>query len=260
MKTILSAVLLCIFANFNSYAQSQTGNVVLIEEFTETGCGACSQYDSAFQALTNFNADKVTVLNYHCFYQLDTFYTYNRSCDSRYSFYQITDGYPTVMVNGKRPGGGKSAHMARVNQQVINTTYNVPPQFKLEISSEATDKNNPHSISIKVKATSLINNPSKDLKVFVAVTENNINYFERYHAKTPNGIEKFNHIIRAMLPDTGATAIGVQKIGKVNQIKVSYINDDKAIDFKEVRLVAFVQDMNTREILGTVVTTENPFK
>ncbi len=260
MKVIISTLLVFITLSFNSFSQSQIQNVVLIEEFSETGCGACFQYDSAFTALTSANASKVAVINYHCYYQLDTFYTYNRSCDTRYSFYKITDGYPTAMVNGKKVGTSKSAHLARVNQQAIDNTYKVPSKFKLDISSEAADKNNPHNIFIKVKATSLVDYPTKDLKVFVVVTEDNINYLERYKTKAANGIENFSHIIRAMLPDTGATSIGAQKSGKVNNIKVSYVNDDKAVDYKQVRIIAFVQDMNTREVLGTTVTTEHPFK
>ncbi len=260
MKLIISTFLVCITFTFNSFSQSQIQNVVLIEEFSETGCGACFQYDSAFTALTTANAAKVAVINYHCYYQLDTFYTYNRSCDTRYSFYKITDGYPTAMVNGKKVGMSKNAHLARVNQQAIDNTHKVPSKFKLDISTEAADKNNPHNIFIKVKATSLVDYPTKDLKVFVVVTEDNINYLERYKTKAANGIENFSHIIRAMLPDTGATSIGAQKAGKVNNVKVSYVNDDKAVDSKQVRIIAFVQDMNTREVLGTTVTTETPFK
>src|SRR6187549_2264384 len=84
------------------YSAAQNKNVVLIEEFTETGCGACSQYDSSFQALIKANEDKVALLNYHCFYQLDTFYTYYKACDQRYSVYKLS-GYPSGAANGKLP-------------------------------------------------------------------------------------------------------------------------------------------------------------
>ena len=94
--------------------------------------------------------------------------------------------------------------------------------------------------------------------MFVVITENNINYEQRYHSKSTNGLNEFNHIMRAMLPDTG-NVIGAQTEGQVNKLKVNFTNDDKEINFKEVRIVVFIQDYDTREILGTAVTKEHPF-
>ena len=72
----MKKILLLISISFYSLiALSQTGRRVLVEEFSETGCGACAEYDSAFQVMTNANADKISVINYHCFYMLDTFFT-----------------------------------------------------------------------------------------------------------------------------------------------------------------------------------------
>ena len=96
------------------YSSAQSGNMVLVEEFTETGCGACAEYDSSFQVFTNANADKIALINYHCFYALDTFYTYYKACDKRYNYYGAS-GYPSAMANGKEPGKG-SSHLSYVNQ------------------------------------------------------------------------------------------------------------------------------------------------
>ena len=136
------------------FAFAQTNNVVLIEEFTETGCGACSQYDSSYQVLTNANADKVAVLNYHCFYSEDPFTKYTKAGDQRYAFYQIKDGFPSAMVNGKKPGI-TSAHLLYVNAPLINRTYNQPAQFKIEVKSVSTGKGTAHIAAIEVNATSL---------------------------------------------------------------------------------------------------------
>jgi hypothetical protein len=243
---------------FSFAANAQTGNRVLIEEFTETGCGACSQYDSAFQALTNANAEKVAVLNYHCFYALDTFYTYNKACDTRYAQYDLT-GFPSAAVNGKKPSPS-SGHLSYVNQSLIDKLYDTPPQFKFDIKCKASNKGNSHSTKITVTATALKDYEGKDLRLLVVATENNINHEQRYHAKAVNGVNEFNHIVRAFLPDKEGTPIGDQKSGKVNTVKVAFTNDDKEINFKEVRIVAFIQDSKTHEIIGSAVTTEHPFK
>ena len=239
------------------YSSAQVGSVVLVEEFSETGCGACAEYDSAFKAITNASSEKIAVINYHCFYMLDTFYQYNKACDQRYMFYKL-NGFPQAMSNGL-PGEGKSTHITGITSSHINSLYNKAPQFKFEISSTSTGKNKIHSTGIKVKVKALKDNPGKDLRLFIAVTENNINHFERYHAKSVYGINEFDHILRAFLPGVDGTPIGAQKTGKTKIVKASFTNDDKEINYKEVRLVVFVQDYITKEVLGAAVTKAHPF-
>jgi hypothetical protein len=236
----------------NTFAQ--TGNVVLVEEFSETGCGACAEYDSAFQALTDKKAEKVAVISYHCFYSLDTFFTYNKAGDQRYSFYQIRSGFPSAMINGKKPG--ETSHLYFVNAPLIDTMYKEPPQFILEVKCVRSEKNKVKGAVLSIKATTLKDNPSKDLRLFVVATENNINYKEKYHTSAPNGLNNFNHIMRAILPDTNGMVISPLTKGKVNKAKVSYTNDDREINFKEVEFVVFVQNVATKEVLGATVVKE----
>ena len=250
-------ILISLFIINNLYSSAQNGSVVLIEEFTETGCGACSQYDSAFQALTDLNADKVAVINFHCYYALDTFYMYNMSCDRRYSDYKLS-GYPSATANGMK-GIPSSGHLAYINQSLIDRLYNQPPKYKIDLTS-SKGKDGNHSIKINVNATALKDVEGEDIRLFVVVTENNIDHEKRYNKKATNGINEFNHIMRAFLPNVEGTKIGKQKNGKVNMVEVKYTNDDKEINYKEVQLVAFVQDMNTLEVLGAMATKEHPFK
>lgn len=257
MKTRILLGLL--FTVYCIAAKAQTGNVVLIEVFTETGCGACSQYDSSFNAITNASADKIAVISYHCFYSGDPFYTFNKTGDQRYSFYQMKEGYPSAIINGKKPGI-TSSHLTYVKAPLIDKSYNQPQQFKFEIGCMPSGKGDVHSATINVKATALKDNSGKDLRLFVVATENNINYKERYHSPAVNGLNDFNHIMRAMLPDTNGIAIGAQIIGNVNKIKVTYINDNKETNFNEVQFVVFIQDINTKEIFGTAVSKEHLLK
>ena len=92
MKRNILVTLLFLVPTLFAFAQSN--NVVLIEDFTETGCGACSEYDSSFSVLMNKNADKVAVINYHCLYSEDAFNKYSKTGDQRYAFYGIKDGFP----------------------------------------------------------------------------------------------------------------------------------------------------------------------
>lgn len=249
---ILLFIILC------SQAFSQLSRKVLIEEFTETGCGACFVSDSSFQALTTSYADKIAVINYHCYYMLDTFYQYNKACDSRYSFYQL-NGYPSGTANGKTPVN-TSSHLSLITGSLIQSFYNQPPQFNFNISCKPIGKSGTHSTEISLKAISLTQNVDTNLHMFIAVTENNINHQERYHTKAVNGVNEFNHILRALLPDNDGRAIGAQKPGTENTLKVIFNNDDREVKFNNVRLVVFIQNMLTREILATEVTTDHPFQ
>ena len=254
MKKLILALLL--FSGIQ-LTNAQNGRVVLIEEFTETGCGACLQYDSSFQALTNLNADKVAVINFHCYYALDTFYMYNMSCDKRYSDYKLS-GYPSVAVNGMKPIPS-SGHIAYVTQSLIDRLYNQPPKFNIEVTTKK-GKGKGNMTIIQVDATSLNDLESDSINLFVVVTENNINHEQRYKKKSVNGVNEFNHIMRAFLPDINGTSIGKQLKGKVNTVEVVYTNDDREMNFNEVRLVAFVQDLKTMEVLGAFATKAHPFQ
>lgn len=258
MKKI--ALLQASTAVFCFFALAQNGRVVLVESFVETGCSACAQYDSAFQAVTRAHADKVAVISFHCYYKLDPFYTYCKACDKRYADYKL-EGYPSAMVNGKMPvPNSTTAHLSFVNAGRINTLYNQPPLFRFDVQSTPTGQDGVHSAAIEVTATALEENSSEDLRLYVVITENNINYEQRYGSKAVNGLNEFNHIVRAMLPDPEGTAIGAQTKGKVSKVKVTFTNDDSEINYKEVRIVTFIQDNVTKEVLGASVTKEHPFQ
>lgn len=239
-------------------AAAQTDRVVLIEEFVETACSACAQYDSAFQALTKANEDKIAVINFHCHYSLDPFYTFNKSCDKRMELYGFS-GFPSAMMNGMEPSKG-SSHLSYVKQPNIDRLYNQKPLLEFKIKSSSAGGDSAHTAYIKVNIKALEDVPGKDLRVYVVVTENNINYEKRYGAKSVNGINEFNHIMRAMLPSSEGTVVGAMQKGMTAYVNVTFTNDDKEINYEEVRIVAFVQDNETKEVYGAAVTKDHPFR
>jgi thiol-disulfide isomerase/thioredoxin len=249
-------LLVCFLLSSASF--SQNGNPVLIETFSETGCGACAAYDSAFQAVVNANAEKVILISYHCYYSLDKMYQYNKLCDGKYGYYDI-NGFPGVIVNGRKPIKS-SSHMTYIKSPLIEEQYNTEKKFDFDIRFKPTGKGNVHSTEITVNATPLKASESKDLRLFVVITENNIDYEKRYNEKSVNGINEFNHIMRAFLPDSNGTTIAADKAGMPSTVTVSYTNDDKEINYKEVQVVVFVQDVKSKEVLGAATRKENPFE
>jgi hypothetical protein len=162
------------------------------------------------------------------------------------------------MMNGKQPVPA-SSHLSYVNSARINALYNQPPLFNIVVKCKPVPEGG-NSIKINVNVTPLEDIPNENLRVHVVITENNIDYEKRYGKKSVNGVNEFNHIMRAMLPDAQGIPIAPQKKGIKTTTSVDYTNDDKEINFKEVRIVVFVQDETTKEVLGAVVTKEAPIQ
>ncbi len=255
MKIISPLIFALTILSFCSFAQK--GNPVLIETFSETGCGACAAYDSAFQAVIKANAEKVVVINYHCYYTMDSLYQYNKICDQKYGYYDIK-GFPGAMINGQMPNS-TSSHMTYITSAVIDKHYNTDKLFDFDITFKPKKNKENHSVDILINTTSLKESPGQDLRLYVVITEDNIDYEKRFKTKSTNGKNDFSDIMRTYLPDSGGTALNAYKSGMMSSIKVNYTNDDKNIDYKEVQVVVFVRDVATKKILGVATKKEGMF-
>jgi hypothetical protein len=254
----MKKLIILLLTLFSINTSAQTNNVVLIEVFTETGCGACAQNDSAFQSIVKENEGKVAVIAFHCYYSLDRFYQYNKACDQRYVYYGLK-GYPSATVNGAK-AGGTSEHLAYVTTPVIDKIYSKPKQFDISISTKGNMQGDKHTTEINVNTKSLNDFSEKDLRLFVAVTESNIDYEKRFKEKAVNEVKIFNNIFRTFLTDSLGKPMKNIHVNKENMEKFVLKSEDTGINYEEVRIVAFIQDINSKEILGAAVSRKNPFK
>jgi hypothetical protein len=246
------AILLILFSILVNNLFAQERNVVLIESFSETGCGFCAKEDSAYNALMRSKYDKVAVINYHCFYKLDTFYQYNKASDHRYLYYKLK-GVPAGLINGLYPVKF-SSYITFIKSELIDSLYSKPPQINFQVSYSPFSKNNSNGTKIKIKGTALKDIPLDSLSLFVVVTESNINHIERYKKKSVYGINEFDHIMREMLTGKEGKLIGKLEKGKTFSTSLTYTNNDATINFKETQVIVFLQDLTSGEVFGTTVS------
>ena len=206
------------------------------------------------------NADKAILIAYHCNvdpkpYEDDSLAT-NETRD-RLKYYGFTY-VPYARLNGLSPGGSSSAYS--VTDSKIQSEYQKEPVFSFEIVGSITGTD-PHTCDITVTATALKDYSSNGgLNLFAIVVENDIDFKTVYGVNAKNGKNDYNHVVRKFLTSTGGTTIGNQDIGKVNTFNFSYENVTKYQNYENLRVIVFIQDMGTKDILGVFETEDHPFQ
>ncbi len=244
------------------------GRVVLAELFTGSECGPCLAADAAYdKLLERYSRTELAVLEYHLHIPRPDPMA-NTNTESRAKFYQVFST-PTSIINGvdKVLGGGprvasKSAfeeYCAAIEQDIAE-----PPRTTISLSDNIAG----NEIHLSVNTT-VDDDTSSHLKLFVVLAEDKIHYqgsntvavhrfVVRKIASPLDGVDFTNG--SAMLETT-------LNISAVSDSLKSYLDQFEARVpggkiFKEKKyeinpanlyLVAFVQNVETKEILQAVV-------
>lgn len=167
---------------------------------------------------------------------------------TRCNFYNFA-GYPTSWLNGKE---------TTVSLSAINTVYSQKPQLDIGITFNSLSTVPPYraQITVKVKPLAAL---SGTFKVFCAITEDSVDYQKVYKVATVNGQKIFNHLVRSMLPNGNGTDLSGVTVNQEKQFTFTYTNDDKHQNYLKTRVVAFVQNTATKDILNAVISPSSPF-
>lgn len=238
-----------------------TGNRVAVAElFTGAQCPPCVAADVASGVLEQtYEPSQVLVLRYHepvpDFDPLANFDTLKR-----FEHYGL-QGTPSVVVNGQ-PIAGVGGFLDQVGGAYRATREAVDPSLtdetaiQLALSAEAGDG----SLTVRADASGLAQDP-KDLRLVVALAE------EQVHMVAPNGIRQHDMVVRSLFghptgvePKDGRLAF--EATVKLDDLKQQLIQEiaalkrqarnqlpERPLDMTELRLVAFVQHAETKEIL-----------
>ena len=101
-KTTLIVASLLMLISLKINAQNE--RILLLESFTNTGCGPCAMYNPGMDALIAANPDKVVAIKYHVNWpsSADPMYLHNTSENgNRVSYYGV-NSVPHVVVDGNR--------------------------------------------------------------------------------------------------------------------------------------------------------------
>lgn len=165
---------------------------------------------------------------------------------------------PYAVFNGRNAGNNYNANS--ITDNLIQTEFLKKQYFSFSVAGQITGTA-PHACSIVVDATAIADySTGGNVSLFAVIIENDVNYLTAYGVNAKNGKNNYNHVVRKFLTSTGGTVIGNQTAGKINTLKVSYVNDEKHQQYANLRVLVFVQDMSTKEILGAFQSDEHPFQ
>lgn len=234
-----------LFALSLSTAEAQTRNrqIVLIEEFTNSGCGPCANYSPTLDSVTSYRLGEVISIKYHGNYpdKSDPFYLDQKTdLDKRIAYYNIT-AYPTNVINGITAGSGMAA--ATLNG-IIDKMLTMERNYDILLQTSVAD----HTLTATASVT-----PTKDVADASNVRLYIVPIEEYYRSATAyaNGEHEMRYTMRRMLPDADGHSLGASlKAGTAYTYTAScslsnFYNED------QMGVVAFLQDTGTKSILAT---------
>lgn len=250
--------------------KSPSKRVVLMELFTGAECPPCVAADMGFDGLLKaFKATDLVLLQYHVHIPGPDPLT-NADNEARWKYYRDAfaadvRGAPTSIFNGtpKASGGGA---MAGSEKKYLQYKEIVEPLLETatDIKLNATAKRVGDKIQIAADVAGVAN-PGKNLKLRLALVETTIRY-------VGGNKVRFHHQVVRTMPG-GPDGVAIEKatlstknevdLGQLRKTLTSYLDDyaatkrpfpraDRPMDLTGLRLVAFVQDDATHEVLQAI--------
>jgi len=264
------------FAHYQATSK-RTNRVALAELFTGSGCGPCVAADLGFEGLLErYDRKDLVVLVYHLHIPLPDPMT-NPAAVDRGKYYAVP-GTPTPILDGFRlPSAGGSREMTksffeRVNPK-IEAALETPAQAQLTLTGSLEGD--------RVKTTVTVDEitaPSPDLKIQIVLAEGDLRYTGE------NGVRFHPMVVRSLggkdASGFAVAATGPTKVEWSFDLKTMSDELKKYLDTYEqeghrgdpftfsekkfqitphnLSLIAFVQDMKTKNVLQTVYVKLNP--
>ncbi len=217
--------------------------LVLIEEFTNTGCNPCASWSPELDAVIESRLGDCIAIKYHSGYPSrdDEFYNYDPVTQQKRHDYYGVDGVPATFVNGKPLGYRTSDFLdVTITQQMAQ-----PETFSLVLSKEVVD----HRMTVHANLTPLQDIESgASLRLFVAAIEEHITASKPY----PNGETSLHYTLRKMF--TGGDGYPICEGGLSTGLVYNYDASwdiDFCNDEGQLGVVAFVQNIETKEVVCT---------
>ncbi len=263
------------------YKGPEPQRVVLLELFTGSECGPCQASDYAFDGLLeHFPDTALAALQYHIHVPGPDPMTSPESLQRAryYGVHSTPDAY--FAGNGRRVGGGnrsRAPFFFRDYKGLVEKRLAQPSGLEIGLSGNLEGK----ALHFRSTVRSSGELPVEDLKLRLALAEAEVHYTGL------NGVHFHRNVVRAMLPDAaGATLTrapasqaasdgdqaamlgevrGVLELAELEQRLKAFLDDFEQqsgrrfkervekIDPRQLRLIAFVQNDQTREVLEAAI-------
>jgi hypothetical protein len=213
-KKNITTGLLLLVAIISSIAQNR---VVLIEQFTNSGCSICATHSPAVFNYVDNNSADVVAIAYH------TAFPYN---DSMYHENSSSVFVPQIATT-------------------INTRKTEAPLYSIVALN--TGFNNGVLDGEFVFTSNTSSNTTDSLVAHIVVVEKNV-LKSAYVASPGNNAEtEYGYVMRKMLPNQNGTLLLHKAINESDTVSFSAILSNIK-NLNELRIVAFVQNVTTKEV------------
>ncbi|MCX6271130.1 MAG: hypothetical protein NTU44_07920 [Bacteroidetes bacterium] len=194
---------LIILAFSSLWLQAQEKQVVLVEEFTNTGCAPCLVQDPLFDNLLSQNAEGLVTIKYYTSWpENDPFYRVNPTdVNTRVRFYQVT-GVPYARINGRQvEGPNYSCAPANLTQSVLDQAFTRNSPFSVRLSHRKSTGNDTLFVRMVVKALQTVKGT---VVVQIGVMEKEV---AAHSSDVDQPLSVNSNVMRKMLPDAGGTRL-----------------------------------------------------
>lgn len=242
-----------------------TDKVAVFELFTGAQCPPCVAADVAFDALLkSYKSTELVMIQYHMHIPGPDPLT-NPDTEARWKYYGNLRGVPSSLFNGKVAAGGgggmaNSEAKYKAYKDVINPILDEENAIKM--SGSVTMKGDKIAIKVDVDG---IKEANENLKLRFVLVEETVKFVGG------NGIRLHHHVVRAMPGGFEGMAIKEKKDSKSAEVDLAelrkklqtyladfeaggreFSNPDKPLAFKNLRVIAILQDDGSKEILHAV--------
>lgn len=232
-------------------ATQSVPSLPLFEEFTSSTCSPCASFNSQFDPfLESINTNQIGGTVAAIKYQMNwpnpgNDPSYNPDGNTRRTYYGVS-GIPDLYLNGVSNNGSSSS---------VNAAASKPSFVNIELSYTLNFGND-------VVVTAVVTpyaNISGNIKLFIAVTEN----YYSYPGSTTSQ-DEFHFVMRKMLPNANGNTLSNLTAGTPVTVTKNYAfteggpaqgNYNLWGSINGITVVAFVQNMTTKEIYQAAIAT-----
>jgi len=219
----------------------------LVERFTNASCGPCAQLNAAWYTATTrnyINSDLISHLVYNVWWPGagDPMYLLNQADNTTRTNFYGCNYVPWIDVNGTQISETQGAFTTAVaNGNAQFAPFNI-------VISQGVISNNLIEVGITIIRDPTDVTTFGNVKLKVALTEKTVSFPS---PPGSNGERDFFSICRKMLPDANGSTFTIPAPGDSTFISLQYVPTTaflQAVNLDSLRVVAFIQDDNTRQI------------
>ena len=245
-KLIFFVASLLMLIALKTNAQNQ--RILLLESFTNTGCGPCATYNPGMDALIANNPDKVVAIKYHVNWpsSTDPMYQHNPTeSSSRVNYYSV-NSVPHVVVDGIRFSGNSG----NITQSIIDQCSAIESPMQLRLSYEVNEAQNLITVNVMGRASTAIEG---NLRLYVGVIEKEIHFNS---APGSNGERDFYDVMKKLLPNQQGMSLGQLAAEDYFAYSLSW-ELANIYDMSQLSAIAWVQNNNTKEVIQSCGASES---